>query len=264
MFLLRSPPSDVLAVIMFIFVSLFLCYCVFFSWSKSSNGLVEGLASGGEGAGGVLQDPAPLGCHPGIDAGGFWLSTSGTPAHNSNHSMVTVLLDDKGTAGVSLARVLSTGLWSHGTDHVLRDPPPVLLLAILVRGDREVNLVQHRGRRTSPMKGSPTGDRGHLVLVRLLHGGRQAGGCHLGGEGHRGGQAQDGEVVVVVGLPVFRVHDDLSNVSLVVHTISNVVFSKKNFDRVGIVDFAVVDTMSSGEDVARGNKGSATVGRPTP
>merc|ERR1712107_106754 len=241
MFLLRSPPSDVLAVIMFIFVSLFLCYCVFFSWSKSSNGLVEGLASGGEGAGGVLQDPAPLGCHPGIDAGGFWLSTSGTPAHNSNHSMVTVLLDDKGTAGVSLARVLSPGLRSHGTDHVLRDPPPILLLAILVRGDR-----------------------GHLVLVRLLHVGGQASRSHLRGEGHRGGQAQDGEVIVIVGLPVFRVHDDLSNVSLVVHTISNVVFSKKNFDRVGIVDFAVVDTMSSGEDVALGNKGSATVGRPTP
>merc|ERR1711899_476505 len=107
--------------------------------------LVEGLASGGEGTGGVLQDPAPLGCHPGIDAGGFWLSTSCTPAHYSNHSMVAVLLDDKGTTRVSLARVLSSGLRSHGTDHVLRDPPPVLLLAILVRGDRQVDLVQHSG-----------------------------------------------------------------------------------------------------------------------
>ena len=58
---------------------------------------------------------------------------------------MTVLKDDKGTARVSLARVLSSGLRSHGTDHVLRDPPPVLLLAILVRGDREVHLVQHSG-----------------------------------------------------------------------------------------------------------------------
>merc|ERR1711899_452931 len=227
--------------------------------------LVEGLASGGERAGGVLQDPASLGCHPGIDAGRFWLSTSGAPAHYSNHSMVTVLLDDKGTARVSLARVLSSGLRSHGADHVLRDPPPVLLLAILVRGDREVDLVQHRGLLSSTLKGSPTGDCGHLVLVRLLHVGGQAGWSHLGGEGHRGGQAQDGEVIVVVGLPVFRVHDDLGNVSLVVLTISNVVFSKKNFDIVGIVHvIRRVDTMSSGEDVARGNKGSTTVGSPTP
>ena len=178
---------------------------------------------------------------------------------------MTVLKDDKGTAGVSLARVLSSGLRSHGTDHVLRDPPPVLLLAILVRGDREIDLVQHGGRRTSALKSSPTGDRGDLVLVRLLHVGGQASRSHLRGEGHRGGQAQDGEVVVESPSVVLGVHDDLLHIGLGVLTVSNAVFSKKNFDIVRIVDvIRHVDTMSSSEDVARGNKGSATVGSPTP
>ena len=176
-------------------------------------------------------------------------------------SMLTVLKGDKGTARISLAGVLSG---SRCTEHVLGDTADQLP-ANLVGGHFDVDLVQLSGLPAPAFEGSPTGHRGDGVDVRRGHVCWQAGWRHFSGVVDRRRQAQDGEVVVESPSVVLGVHDDLLHIGLGVLTISNAVFSKKNFDIVGIVDvIRHVDTMSSGEDVAWGNKGSATVGSPTP
>ena len=176
-------------------------------------------------------------------------------------SMLTVLKGDKGTARISLAGVLSV---FSGTKHVLGDTADQLP-ANLVGGHGDVDLVQLGGLPAPTLEGSPTGHRGDGVDVRRGHVCWQAGGRDLSGEVDRRRQAQDGKVVVESPSVVLGVHDDLLHIGLGVLTISNAVFSKKNFDIVRIVDvIRHVDTMSSSEDVARGNKGSATVGSPTP
>ena len=176
-------------------------------------------------------------------------------------SMLTVLEGDKGTARISLTGVFSV---FSGTEHVLGDTADQLP-AKLVGGHLDVDLVKLSRLPAPALEGSPTGDRGDGVDVRRGHICWQAGGRHLSGVVDRRRQAQDGEVVVESPSAVLGVHDDLLHIGLGVLTISNAVFSKKNFNIVGIVDvIRHVDTMSSGEDVARGNKGSATVGRPTP
>merc|ERR1712209_10114 len=254
-------------IILFIFKSSVAVTLVYFSislvWcaSLSRSCLVEGLAGGGVGAGGVLQDPTHLGRHPGVDTRRVRLCASVSPAHNTNQSMLTVLKGDKGTARISLAGVLSV---FSGTKHVLGDTADQLP-ANLVGGHGDVDLMQLGGLPAPALKGSPTGDRGDGVDVRRGDVCWQTGGCHLSCVVDRRRQAQDGEVVVESPSVVLGVHDDLLHIRLGVLTISNAVLSKKNFDIVGIVDvIRHVDTMSSGEDVARGNKGSATVGSPTP
>ena len=176
-------------------------------------------------------------------------------------SMLTVLKGDKGTARISLAGVLSV---FSGTEHVLGDTADQLP-ANLVGGHGDVDLVQLGGLPAPALEGSPTGHRGDGVDICRGHICWKASRSHLSGEVHRRRQAQDGEVVVESPSVVLGVHDDFLHIGLGVLTISNAVLSKKNFDIVGIVDvIRHVDTMSSGEDVARGNKGSATVGSPTP
>ena len=175
-------------------------------------------------------------------------------------SMLTVLKGDKGTARISLAGVLSR---SRCTEHVLGDTTVQGPLAILVGGHGDVDLMQLSGLPAPALEGSPTGHCGDGVDVRRVDVCWQAGGCHLSGEVDRRRKAQDGEVVVESPIHVLGVYDDLLHIGLGVLTISNAVFSKKDFDTVGSVAW-VVHTMSSGEDVARGNKGSATVGSPTP
>ena len=176
-------------------------------------------------------------------------------------SMLTVLKSDKGTTRISLAGVLSV---FSGTEHVLGDTADQLP-AKLVGGHLDVDLMQLSRLPAPALKGSPTGHRGDGVDVRRGHVCWQTGGRNLSGVVDRRRQAQDGEVVVESPSVVLGVHDDLLHIGLGVLTISNAVLSKKNFDIVGIVDvIRRVDTMSSGEHVGRGNKGSATVGSPTP
>merc|ERR1712020_436158 len=93
--------------------------------------LVEGSAGGGEGAGGVGQDPVHLLSHPSIDTGEAFESTSTSPADNSNKSLAAVLGSNHGSTRVSLAGILS-GV--SGTDHVGGDTA-VGVVAHSVGGD---------------------------------------------------------------------------------------------------------------------------------
>merc|ERR1719264_2480152 len=108
---------------------------------RGEKDLVEGGAGGGEGAGGVGQDPVHLLRHPSVDTGVASGGTSISPTNNSNQSLAAVLGGNHGTTRISLAGVLS-GV--SGADHVGGDAV-VSIAALGVGGHCDVDLVHSSG-----------------------------------------------------------------------------------------------------------------------
>merc|ERR1712110_793941 len=168
-----------------------------FSWYnlKQQRDLVEGGTGGGEGAGGVGQDPVHLLGHPSVDTGEAFEGTSTSPADNSNQSLTAVLSGNHGTTRISLAGVLS-GV--GGADHVGGDAA-ISVVALSVGGHCDVDLLQDSGLAASAAEGSPSGDGGQDSGECVAEVGWKAGRAHLVGEGDRACQTKDG--VVVIGCP---------------------------------------------------------------
>merc|ERR1712110_1364773 len=110
-----------------------------FSWYnlKQERDLVEGGTGGGEGAGGVGQDPVHLLSHPSVDTGEAVEGTSTSPADNSNQSLAAVLGGNEWTPRISLAGVLS-GV--SGAEHVCGDTA-ISIVALGVGGHCDVDLL---------------------------------------------------------------------------------------------------------------------------
>jgi len=214
--------------------------------------LVEGGAGGGEGAGGVGQDPVHLLSHPSIDTGEAFESTSTSPADNSNKSLAAVLGGNHGTARISLAGVLS-GVSS--ADHVGGDTA-ISVVALSVGGHCDVDLLQDSGLAAPAAEGSPSGDGGQDSGECVAQVGWKACRAHFVGEGDRVCQTKDGIVVVSCLWVIVGVVDDLGDIDPVEVAVGDVVLSKDHPD-AGCIRLSA---MGSGEDVGGRDEGSSAPG----
>ena len=132
--------------------------------------------------------------------------------------------------------------------------------ALRIRGHGDIHLEEPGWEGASGGCGAPPSDSGHLTCVQWRGGGRETDRGHLLGEGDRGAEGQDAEVIVQRVWPgVAGVVSDVGDGPDVSHRVCSVVLPKQHPDagRVRVHDGSAVGRC---QNMAVRNDGATTPG----
>lgn len=180
--------------------------------------------------------PVKVSVHSGVDPREAWLSAPYPPRHNTDHSPASLntLLQEEWSSTVTLARILAASLGPSAQDCV-HDGLLVGVVTVLVVPNGDGHFLQGLGHRASVVDGAPSCNGRFFGFVDGSRSG-QADRPHVGIEGYRLRQRQDGDVVdegrgVVAKVLLYGRGFVVQRRGLVV--LVEVVLAKTNGDAVG-------------------------------
>lgn len=130
----------------------------------------------------------------GVHSGGSGGATAAAPGHNTDQGPDVVLLTDQGATGVTHAGGSTS---TTGTDHDVGDAAPPVLLALFVGQQGQSSLLQLvRGVDSIVAQQTPAGGHTGHARCKDVGGLSQAHRGHIGVQDSRGGQLDQGDIVV--------------------------------------------------------------------